>query len=69
MVANYVPSEICDSYYQGFIEGTTLADETMIEKACKWLKTLTYQEFAGAPLERLITDELISEFRQTMKGE
>jgi hypothetical protein len=37
MVSNYVPSEICDSYYQGFIEGATLADKTMIDKACQWL--------------------------------
>jgi hypothetical protein len=43
--------------------------DVFLEKACEWLKTLTYQEFAGAPLERLITDELISEFRQAMKGE
>ena len=38
MVSNNVPSEICDSYYRGFIEGATLADQTFIDKARKWLE-------------------------------
>jgi hypothetical protein len=38
MVSNYVPSEICDSYYQGFIEGATLAEEIMLKKVCEWLE-------------------------------
>ena len=52
----------------GFISGAKWADKTMLDRACEWLKTLTYQEFAGAPLERLITDELITAFRQAMEG-
>lgn len=59
------PSESKEMF---FIYGAEWADKTMLNRACKWLKTLTYQEFAGAPLERLITDELIAEFRQAMEG-
>lgn len=59
------PSESKEMF---FIYGAEWADKTMLDRACEWLKTLTYQEFAGAPLERLITDELIAEFRQAMEG-
>ena len=30
MASNNVPNEICDSYYQGFIEDAKWADKTMI---------------------------------------
>ena len=59
--------DFCD-VINDFYYGAKWADKTMLDRACEWLKTLTYQEFAGAPLERLITDELIAEFRQAMKG-
>jgi hypothetical protein len=60
MVSNYVPSEICDSYYQGFLEGATLAEEIMIKKVCKWLED--YAELTG------IDSEIIKEsFKQAIK--
>lgn len=39
----------------------------MIMKSCKYLKTLTYQEFAGGPLERVLDDDEIEEFRKVME--
>ena len=41
--------------------------DAFINKACEWLKTLTYQEFAGAPQERLMTDEMIEDFKKAME--
>ena len=43
--------------------------DVFLEKACEWLKTLTYQEFAGAPQERLMTDEMIEDFKKEMEGQ
>lgn len=50
-----------------FIEGAKWADKTMLEKACKYLKSLTYQEFAGGPLERTFSDEDIEDFRKAIE--
>lgn len=63
-IDNYGSSD----YQVGLIDGVRLADETMIEKTLKWMKLLTYQEFPGAPLERLITDELIKDYLKTMNS-
>ena len=57
-VDNYGSSD----YQIGVCDGVRLADKTTIEKTCKWMKGLTYQEFPGGPLERLITDELIEDY-------
>ena len=53
--------------YDGFIMGAEWSDKTLIEKTCKWMKGLTYQEFPGGPLERLITDELIEDYLKTIE--
>lgn len=50
-----------------FINGAKWADKTMIEKACKWMKEQVYQEYGGGPLERLIPDTRIEEFRKAME--
>lgn len=47
MISNYVPDEICNSYYKGFIEGATLADKTLIDKACKWLQKYFVEDHYG----------------------
>lgn len=43
------------------------ARKTTIEKACEWLKEQVYQEYGGGPLERLIPDTIIEEFRKAME--
>lgn len=53
--------------YDGFVMGAEWSDKTIIEKTCKWMKKQTYQEFPGAPLERLITDELIEDYLKTIE--
>ena len=35
-----------------------------LDKVCDYLKSLTYQEFPGGPLERLISDDVIDELRE-----
>ena len=55
------------------MEGIEWADEhpkdglVSIDKVCKYLESLVYQEFPGAPLERLISDEMIENFEKTME--
>ena len=41
--------------------------QEFIEKTKKWMKEQCYQEFAGAPLERLISDELIEDYIKAME--
>ena len=38
-----------------------------IDKACNWMKEQVYQEYDGGPLERLIPDAGIEEFRKAME--
>ena len=38
-----------------------------IDKACNWMKEQVYQEYGGGPLERLIPDTSIEEFRKAME--
>lgn len=38
-----------------------------IDKACNWMKEQVYQEYGGGPLERLIPDARIEEFRKAME--
>ena len=38
-----------------------------IDKACNWTKEQVYQEYGGGPLERLIPDASIEEFRKAME--
>ena len=35
-----------------------------LDEVCDYLKSLTYQEYPGGPLERMISDEYIKEFRK-----
>ena len=38
-----------------------------INKACEYLESLTYQDYPGCPLERLIDDYEIKQFRKAME--
>ena len=52
----------------GFIAGAKWADETMIEKACKWLKDYAHT-FVSETTGDLNEDDLINAFRKDMKGD
>lgn len=41
--------------------------KALINKACEWMKEQVYQEYGGGPLERLIPDTRIEEFRKAME--
>lgn len=38
--------------------------DAVIEKVCDYLKSLTYQEYPGGPLERMINDECIENLKK-----
>ena len=38
-----------------------------IEKVCEWMREQVYQEYGGGPLERLVPDERIEDFRKAME--
>lgn len=50
-----------------FYHSAKWADKTMLDKACKYLESLVYQEFGGGPLERTFSDEDIEDFRKAME--
>lgn len=61
---------ICNDEYDftiGFECGAKWADKTMLEKVCKYLESLVYQEFGGGPIERTFSDEDIEEFKKEME--
>lgn len=62
-IDNYGSSD----YQMGVCDGVRLADKTMLEKVCKYLESLVYQEFGGGPLERTFSDEDIEEFKKAME--
>ena len=63
-----------DNNYHAFKRGVEWSDENPkeglvnIDKVCKYLESLVYQEFGGGPLERTFSDEDIEDFRKAMKG-
>lgn len=57
------PDDVADA----FEKGAYWADKTMIDKTCDWMKEQVYQEYGGGPLERLIPDTRIEEFRKAME--
>lgn len=63
-IDNYGSSD----YQMGVCDGVRLADKTMLDKVCKYLESLVYQEFGGGPLERTFSDEDIEDFRKAMEG-
>ena len=55
------------------IEAVKWADEhpkeglVSLDKVCECLESLTYQDYSGGPLERLIDDYIIKQFRKKME--
>ena len=69
-IAEHIEKDIKDKVKQimNIKEGKTIdIRKEIIEKACNWMRQQTYQEFAGAPFERLISDDLIDEFVKSME--
>ena len=62
-----------DNNYHAFKRGAKWADEhpkeglVSIDKVCKYLESLVYQEFGGGPIERTFSDEDIDDFRKAME--
>ena len=61
--------------HEAFMDGVRWADETVIQKACEWLKEnidlYSYNAFntKSGYTEITLTDEFETAFRQAMKGE
>lgn len=56
-----------EGYEEGFIAGAKWADETMIEKACKWLKFNTNWDDEWDEMGKNIDYGMIEEFRKAME--
>lgn len=40
-----------------------------LDKVCEYLKGLTYQEYPGGPMERMISDEFIEGLKKNLNNE
>lgn len=72
-VNNYISDDINDTSYGLIIETAEWADETMLDKACKWLKENVNKysyviEVEGTKYMKVhFTDSLIEDFSKAMK--
>lgn len=60
---NCINDDVDDTSYSLIVETARWADETMIEKACKWVKNI----FTGFDEE--LANNIADEFVKAMKGE
>jgi len=59
--------KIVSEYYEDELEFMSNSDKpkmVSLDKVCDYLKSLTYQEYPGGPIERMISDEYIEEFKK-----
>lgn len=47
-----------------FIRNTNSPKMVPLDKVCDYLKSLTYQEYPGGPIERMIDDDIIKQLRK-----
>lgn len=47
-----------------FIRNTNSPKMVLLDKVCDYLKSLTYQEYPGGPIERMIDDDIIKQLRK-----
>lgn len=40
-----------------------------INKTIEWMKSIVYQEYPGAPKERVITDSMIEEYKKVIEND
>lgn len=53
---------------KGFIDGAKWADKTMIEKACRWLKSYRQDTHDGMGyIAGIVNDKTIEDFRKAME--
>lgn len=53
--------------YLQAMEAMEWADKTMETRVRDYLESLTYQEFPGGPMERLVSDDVINGLIKAMK--
>lgn len=39
-----------------------------INKTIEWMKSIVYQEYPGGPVERIITDNMIEEYKKIIEN-
>lgn len=39
----------------------------IVEKTIDWMKSIIYQEYPGGPIERIITDDMIEEYKKVIE--
>ena len=47
-----------------FIRNTNNPKMVSLDKVCDYLKSFTYQEYPGGPIERMIDDDIIKQLRK-----
>ena len=48
-------------------QGVEYRKKKLINKACEYLESLTYQDYAGGPIERYVPDYIINGLREAME--
>ena len=59
--------KIFEEYYEDeleFIPNPNRPKMVLMDDVCNYLKSLTYQEYPGGPIVRMISDEYIEEFKK-----
>lgn len=51
-------------WYEDDLEFEPSPKMVSMDKVCDYLKSLTYQEYPGGPIVRMISDEYIEEFKK-----
>ena len=70
-----VPAETANISFGDFINGAEWADthvnrnllSKFVTATIQWMKSQEYQEYGGGPFERLIPDERIEDYIETME--
>ena len=74
--SDVVPGETAHISFGDFINGAEWADthinknllSKFVSTTIQWMKSQEYQEYGGGPMERLIPDERIDDYLETMEN-
>ena len=56
--------KIIEEYDEEELEFESRTKIVSLDKVCDYLKSLTYQEYSGGPIERMIDDDIIKQLRK-----
>lgn len=56
--------KIIEEYDEEELEFESRTKLVSLDKVCDYLKSLTYQEYSGGPIEHMIDDDIIKQLRK-----